>query len=48
MIDKSVKSQHLCKSVIQTINDIVKAHGGDLEIETSINRGTKFIIKLIT
>jgi signal transduction histidine kinase len=27
-------------------HDIVKAHGGELEIETAINRGTKFIIKL--
>jgi signal transduction histidine kinase len=26
--------------------DIVKAHGGELEIETVINRGTNFIIKL--
>jgi signal transduction histidine kinase len=27
-------------------NDIIKAHGGELEIETSENKGTKFIIKL--
>ncbi|SDA87499.1 His Kinase A (phospho-acceptor) domain-containing protein [Algoriphagus alkaliphilus] len=27
-------------------HDIVKAHGGELEIETSINKGTTFIIKL--
>jgi signal transduction histidine kinase len=27
-------------------NDIIKAHGGELEIETSINKGTTFIIKL--
>jgi signal transduction histidine kinase len=26
--------------------DIVKAHGGELEIETSVNKGTTFIIKL--
>ncbi|MFD2200547.1 ATP-binding protein [Shivajiella indica] len=29
-------------------HDIVKAHGGELEIETAINKGTKFIIKLNT
>ncbi|WP_194775886.1 ATP-binding protein [Pararhodonellum marinum] len=29
-------------------NDIVKAHGGELEIETVIDKGTKFIIKLNT
>ncbi|SIO01503.1 sensor histidine kinase [Algoriphagus halophilus] len=28
--------------------DIVKAHGGELKVETSINWGTKFIIKLNT
>ncbi|WP_198669830.1 ATP-binding protein [Cognataquiflexum aquatile] len=27
-------------------HDIIKAHGGELEIETSVNKGTKFIIKL--
>ncbi|GAB2617402.1 ATP-binding protein [Belliella aquatica] len=27
-------------------HDIVKAHGGELEIETAINKGTSFIIKL--
>lgn len=26
-INKSVKSIHLCKSVIETMYDIVKAHG---------------------
>ena len=31
---ESVKSIHLCKSVIQTNYDIVKAHGGDLKVET--------------
>jgi two-component system, NtrC family, sensor kinase len=28
--------------------DIVKAHGGELEIETAMNKGTNFIIKLKT
>jgi signal transduction histidine kinase len=27
-------------------HDIVKAHGGEIELETSINIGTKFVIKL--
>jgi signal transduction histidine kinase len=27
-------------------HDIIKAHGGELEIETSVNKGTTFIIKL--
>jgi hypothetical protein len=35
---KSVKSINLCKSVIQTINDIVKAHGGELRVETKEGR----------
>ncbi|WP_373400691.1 ATP-binding protein [Algoriphagus halophilus] len=26
--------------------DIVKAHGGELEIDTTVNEGTVFIIKL--
>jgi signal transduction histidine kinase len=26
--------------------DIVKAHGGELEVETAINKGTNFIIRL--
>ena len=29
-------------------NYIVKAHGGELEIETAINQGTNFKIKLYT
>ena len=49
---KSVKSIHPCKSVIQTIYDIVKAHGGELsvgscgKVETKENEGTTFIIVL--
>lgn len=34
MIIKSVKSCNLCKSVVQTFYDIVKAHGGELKVET--------------
>jgi len=39
---KSVKSINPCKSVIQTSYDIVKAHGGKLELESEINKGAKF------
>ena len=31
---KSVKSKNPCKSVIQTIYDIVKAHGGEIKVGT--------------
>ena len=31
---KSVQSINPIKSVIQTIDDIVKAHGGELKVET--------------
>ena len=31
---KSVKSIYPCKSVIQTMYDIVKAHDGELKVET--------------
>ena len=41
---KSVQSNNPCKSVIQTIYDIVKAHGG--EINTKENEGTEFTISL--
>jgi K+-sensing histidine kinase KdpD len=44
---KSVKSLNPCKSVIQTGYDIVKAHGGQLKVETIPNQGTAFIIKLL-
>jgi signal transduction histidine kinase len=43
---KSVKSINLCKSVIQTGYDIVKAHGGELKVETIEGMGTEFIIQL--
>jgi len=46
-----VKSIHPCKSVIQTIYDIVKAHGGvpiaiGIKVETKEGEGSEFIIKL--
>ena len=43
---KSVKSINPCKSVIQTIYDIVKAYGGELKVETKEGEGTEFIILL--
>jgi signal transduction histidine kinase len=44
MIIKSVQSFHPCKSVIQTIYDIVKAHGGELKVQTIEGEGSEFII----
>jgi hypothetical protein len=46
---KSVKSINLCKSVIQTSYDIVKAHGRvpiaiGMKVETKEAEGSKFII----
>ena len=43
---KSVQSVHLCKSVIQTSYDIVKAHGGEIKVETKEGEGSEFIIQL--
>jgi len=50
---KSVKSIHPCKSVIQTIYDIVKAHGGvpiaiGIKVETKEGEGSTFIIQIPT
>ena len=43
---KSVKSINPCPSVIQTIYVIVKAHGGELKVETKEGEGCEFIIPL--
>ncbi len=43
---KSVKSIYPIKSVIQTSYDIVKAHGGELKVETKEGKGSEFIICL--
>jgi signal transduction histidine kinase len=43
---KSVKSLNQFKSVIQTVYDIVKGHGGELKVETKEREGTEFIIQL--
>ena len=36
------------KSVIQTIFDIIKAHGGDLKVETREGEATTYIITLLS
>jgi signal transduction histidine kinase len=43
---KSVQSINPCASVIQTIYDIVKAHGGELKVESNTGVGTEFIVLL--
>jgi signal transduction histidine kinase len=43
---KSVKSMNLCQSVIQTIYDNVKAHCGEIKVESKDGEGTQFIITL--
>ena len=43
---KSVKSKNLCESVIQTSYDIIKAHGGELKVETKEGEGSEFIVQL--
>jgi len=43
---KPVKSISPCKSVIQTSYDIVKAHGGELRVETKEGEGAEFVIEL--
>ena len=42
----SVQSLHPRQSVIQTSYDIVKAHGGELWVETKEGEGSKFIIQI--
>ena len=46
IIRKSVKSLNLFKSVILTIYDIVKAHGGELKVEMKEGEETEFLLKL--
>ena len=43
---KSVKSINHCQSAVQAIYDIVKAHGGELSVETKEGEGSEFIIVL--
>ena len=44
---KSVKSINLCQSVVQTIYGIIKAHGGEIKVETKEGDGAEFIIQLL-
>lgn len=41
-----MQSIHPCKSVIQTSYDIIKAHGGELNLEKKENEGSTFIIQI--
>ena len=43
---KSVESLNRTKSVIQTIYDIIKAHGGAIKVETKEGEGCGFVIIL--
>ena len=43
---KSVKSINPCNSVIQTIYDIIKAHGGEIKLETKEGDGSEFSIQI--
>lgn len=53
MKTKSEKSINQCESVIQTIDDIIKAHGGEIKVNTNEGEGlpdgqagSEFIISL--
>ena len=41
-----MKSTNPCESVIQTINDIIKAHGGEIKVETKEGEGSEFIVQI--
>ncbi|HWH63493.1 MAG TPA: hypothetical protein VNS50_09480 [Ginsengibacter sp.] len=41
-----MKSFYPWPSVIQTIYDIIKAHGGEIKVETREGDGSEFIIQL--
>jgi hypothetical protein len=43
---KSVKSINPIESVIQTTYDIIKAHSGELKVETKEGEGAEFVIHL--
>ena len=43
---QSVKSTNPNKSVIQTIYDIIKAHGGEIKVESKNGEDSTFIIQL--
>lgn len=41
-----MKSINLRKSVIQINYDIIKAHGGELKVESKEGEGSEFVIQL--
>ncbi len=41
-----MKSINQCKSVIQTSYDIIKAHGGEIKVESKEGEGSEFVIQL--
>jgi signal transduction histidine kinase len=43
---KSVTSINPFKSLVHTIYDIIKAHGGELKVEMKEGEGSTFIIQL--
>jgi hypothetical protein len=43
---KSVKSINQFESVIQTIYDIIKAHSGEIKVETKEDKESESIIQL--
>jgi Fe-S cluster biogenesis protein NfuA len=46
-INPCLAGRQACQSVVQTSYDIIKAHGGELNVETIEEEGTTFIIKLL-
>ena len=42
-IEKSVKSTYLCKSVVQTMIDILKTSAGELKVETRVGVETEIL-----
>ena len=43
---KSVKSINQCESVVQTNYDTIKAHGGEIKVESTEGKGTEFRITI--
>jgi len=45
-INPCLAGRQECESVIQTSYDIIKAHGGEIKVDSKENLGTEFIIKI--
>ena len=45
---KIIANQKINEIMVQTIYEIVKAHGGELKVETKEGEGSTFIIQLPT